>query len=170
MLGEVPELDSQRREDEQIQDSRGEQASEDDNGHRPFDFATGFTGTEGQRQQTQAGDQCGHEDRNKALGRTAQSGVDVPVRALASHEVLVVRNEHDGVAHCDTKQRDEPHERAEVQTTFPRFAKRRGEPDSQHSTHERERNVGQDEQNVRRAAQDDGQQENDAHCGDGRVR
>ena len=159
---EPPVPERERRQDEDVEDGRGDEAAEDHDRHRSLDLTTGLAAADGDRQEAEAGDQRGREDRYQALGRAAQRRLAPPRHALGGDEVLEVGDHHDRVAHRDAEQRDEPHERADRKPSA-RHEHR------EHAADQREGQVRQDEQEVAHVAEHETQEQHDTDPGDHRV-
>src|SRR5690242_15052805 len=87
---EPPESQGQGGKEQEIQGGGGEQAAEDDRGHRAFDFASGLTTAPDQRQQTQSGDQRGHQDGEQSFRSADQGGFQGPGMPFYFDQMVVM--------------------------------------------------------------------------------
>lgn len=183
---ETAEAKGKCRHHQQIEERRGGQTAEDDHRHGPLDFAAGFTGAHRQGKQAHARDEGGHEDGHEAFGCAAHGGFLAPGHALDTNEMLEVRKQHDGIARGDAEEGDETHHGANGQRTELEMregvggvrAEKRpagegmvvaGEDDRKHAADHRKRKIHQQQHQVAKIAEDDGQQNEDAHAGNGGV-
>lgn len=93
---------------------------------RPFDLVTGFSESPGERKHTQRGDQCRHQLRTQTLTSTAPGELWIPFLTFDQHQMLVMREQQNGVARADAKHRDQANECTDRQIDT-------GEGDHQHA-------------------------------------
>ena len=155
---EVSPSPRQHRQHEQVQCGAGEESTENHDGHRAFDFATGTFAAERQRQQAERGDERGHEDGHESLARAAQRRCEIPRAAFHADQLVVVRDEHDAVARREAEEGDEPDERTDGEQAA-------ASKDRERAANECEGHVRQHEQEVASVAEYYGQQEDDANAG-----
>src|SRR5436309_15314930 len=77
-LLEAAEAEGERRKDEEVEDRRGRQAAQDDEGHRTLDLAPRLLAADRDRQEAQRRDDRRHEDRHETLGGALERGLEPP--------------------------------------------------------------------------------------------
>src|SRR4051812_20413603 len=87
-----------RRQQEQIENGRGGEAAEDDDGHGVFDFVAGEVAADDEGDEGETGSEGGHEDRSETLFCAADDERDAEGLAFDFLQVAVVAYEHDAVA------------------------------------------------------------------------
>ena len=80
----------QRRQEEHIQQRRGQQAAQYGHRHGSFDFLAGLVESNGQRSESQGGDRRGQQDGHQPFVGTSQHGIGTPGSALDLDQVLVM--------------------------------------------------------------------------------
>ena len=101
------------RDDEAVEERRGEQAAEDDLGHRGLDLVAGEVAAECQREQGEGGGHRGHQDRVEAVERAGRHGLDGG-EPPGRQGVVAVDEEH-AVAGRDAEEGDEADDRGDAQ-------------------------------------------------------
>ena len=110
---DVAETGEQRRQDEQVQQRRGDQAAEDHEGHRVFNFLAGFVARHDQRDERETGCQSSHQNRGEAFGGASDDQVRAERNSLFVLQVSVMIDQHDAVSRGDSEDRHEVDQRAE---------------------------------------------------------
>ena len=153
-----PETREPQREggqDKEIERGGGDEAAEDDDGHGAFDFAAGFAGADGQREQAERGHEGRHHDRDEPLGGAAKRGLEVPGASFHRDEMIEMGDHHDGIAGGDAEERDEAHERADGEGAA-------AEERRQHAADEREGQVREDQEKIAGVCEDERKQQDNA--------
>ena len=99
--------------DEQVEHGRGDQATQDDDGHRVLDLVAGDIAGDHQGHQGQSRRQGGHQDWREPIPRSPQDEPGTERLAFFPLEVLIVIDQHDAVARGYPKDREEAHQRTE---------------------------------------------------------
>src|SRR5581483_7304235 len=128
------------RDDEEVQERRRREPADDHERERLLDLAAGPSAEREKRQEREAGDQGGHEDRSEAVGgrRDDLCAIERPPARLRL--LLEMRDQHDAVSDRDAEHRDEADDRAERQPAA------RAERDRDDPADERERRVHEREE------------------------
>ncbi len=116
----IPEPQVQGGHDEQVEHRRGDQATQDNDGHRVLDLVAGDVAGDRQGHQGQPRRQCRHQDRGEPFPRPPQDEPGPERFAFVPLKMLAVVDQHDAVARRDPKHREESDERTEREDTASR--------------------------------------------------
>ena len=124
-----PEPQVQGGDDEQVEHRRGDQATQDDNGHRLRYFLAWDVAEDHQGYESQPRCQRGHQDRREPLSRPSQDEFETEWIAFVLFEMLVMLDQHDAVARRYPEHSEQSGERSERDSVAGRERR-------QHSPHQ----------------------------------
>src|SRR5262249_39191435 len=154
---ERSESQVERREHDQVEPGRCDEAAQDDESHRPHDLEAGDVAEEHHGQEGHPGGERRHDDRSHAFAGATLNQLGTERFALVVLDLLIAVDEQDAVARSDAEERQESHQRPERNSAT---GERRD-----HATDERHRQGQEDEEGETPVSKAGLQEEEDAERG-----
>ncbi len=101
-----PEPQVQGGDDEQAEQYRGDQAPQDDDGHRARNLLTRKVAEDHQGKEGQPRRQCSDQDRREPLPRSSQDELRTQWLTLVALKALIVLDLHNAVTYCYPEHRE----------------------------------------------------------------